>query len=544
MAEQIESQIKKPLVKTEQTQTTESVEKGTTQAIKKALPKVANALGTAVTAPVKFTGNAISKAVQSSVDTISKPINSGFEKIKDLSADLIVDMKGMAQDILDPGALTTMMTGSPLLGNMLSQSISNIKDAFVESYESTQNSINDRQSDRQDNQINSKISTNLDTVVAGIDIANGLLAQLVGTFNFFSKAMFNIQQEQLEETRLNMLRQAEQERERLLQERKKILPVQEEEKPEQNESLLESIFHFQLLKNTIGSILGTLGPFGRLLKSFLPFSLKGLKMLGKATGVIGIVLGAVSGLIEAFKVFKNGGSITEAISTFLVEFVKGFLEIPAMLIDWIAGLFGFELNLTKKLEEWTQPVIEGLTTTINWVKDFFVGFFEGIFNIGKWLGDKIATVVNFYIDVYKWIWDKIKTGFDLISNAFEKMFTPLIEFFDWVGNTFSSMKDKVKSWLPSWLGGSDDKDEKLINDNTSKIELSKESVKPIIERSKQITELQQPVQMTVINNNTNNMTQMSNNNAVGKTNMIVQSTLRNMDPTFNQSLMSSYIPNM
>jgi hypothetical protein len=117
--------------------------------------------------------------------------------------------------------------------------------------------------------------------------------------------------------------------------------------------------------------LGALVKFtGRLLLRSILIGLASLLTL--PLGVIAAIVlgfaGLVRGIKEAFQVFKDGGTFTDVLSTFMDGFTKGFLNFAFDAIDWVLSIFGIDLfpdNLGDKI---VNAVKELFTSIIDYIK--------------------------------------------------------------------------------------------------------------------------------------------------------------------------------
>ncbi len=524
MAENTESQIKAPIIKEETT--SQATESGVSNALKKALPKISNSINKGVVTPVKNASLFIGDSVRQGLNDVSVPFTKSAEKLKDFGRDLFVDATDMVKDVVSPGGLTTMLTGSPLLGALVGNKVSeawdyakdtvaNVRENFNEvkkQIDSPKDDIkNDIKDDNSDiitsvDDTNDSVTTKIGEVVSATDITNDLLFNLLNTNKSFNKLYRDGQVQLLKDKREEELRLAEAERERL-DALKKNQPeaITKEEKEDKEDGWFSNFF--KKLKGTSGGLLSSIGMIA--------------KLLAKALITLTVVVAAFNGIFTFFRELKNGASIKEALIAGLTDFIH-VLTLGLVDKDTIKGLVDF----------FVSPIY-----------DFIVGFGKGLFGVIEGLWNTIAGIWN-------GDWERVKSGLFKFGDSIEQIFSSIIDFFVDIVKSVWKIGEKIGGWFAKWFSD-DDKEEQKKKQlqqeeqlNNLKFNKSDESVKSIIESSKQITELQRPIQTTIINNNTNNMTQMSNNNAIGKTNMIIQSSLRNNDPTFNQCLISNMVPNM
>lgn len=549
MADNIENtSIKAPLKKEESTE--QAVHNGLADGIKKSLPKIIHSVNETTTKAFSKTVGFVSESISSGLREATSSINKGFSNIKDFGSDLFIDITDAAEDIISPGGLTTMMTGMPFLGAAIDNTVDKVKDTMSDFKDHLAMMLEDEDEDEDDrsyyanrisddlDETNSIVSNKLDEVVDATDVTNDLLFNMLNVNRSFNKLYKDGQVQLLKDKREQQLRDAEAERERLnaikkeREENRFELSKKEKDEEGEDSSFLETFFGLKALKGIFAAFL--IRPLLTVGKFLGKFSTKGLlpilKIGGKILGKAMFWLGIINSLIEGFKSLVKGGSFSEFLSTIVTEFVRGFIEIPTMIIDLIGDLLGYEWNLTELTDKFVDKI-----------KDWLIVSFDYIIN---WFTSSISKVFSAFSNNDMGIKKRILTFLEGLGELF---FKPVVDFGYWLGNILSNagkyIIEKAKSILPSWLGGQDD-----MNKNEEKIHTKfnnyKSNINPILENSKKITEMQRPIQTTIINNNTNNMTQMSNNNAIGKTNMIVNSSLRNMDPTFNQCIIGSYVPSM
>jgi len=117
------------------------------------------------------------------------------------------------------------------------------------------------------------------------------------------------------------------------------------------------------------------------------------KFAGKAVPGLNLVIGAITGLVDAIVVLANGGSATEAIAAFIGGIWDTVVGFPLMLADWAAEVvkfltFGFVdfTGITSTLREW-----------LSWdnIADIFTSWYAGL---EEWVG-KVTGFVSKVGDV-------------------------------------------------------------------------------------------------------------------------------------------------
>jgi len=202
-------------------------------------------------------------------------------------------------------------------------------------------------------------------------------------------------------------------------------------------------------------------------------------VLGKIALPITLIIGVLSGLEQAIVGFKEDG-IIGGIKGFLKgafdSIIGGLLDLIKDGLSWVLKLFGFD-NIAEVLDSfsfselysnWVDKVFElagkvfswlgeKTTAAIEWIKEKF----ELAGNVFSWLGEKTTAAIE---------WIKEKLGFgeedgfklpsfsigEMVTNAVEKIKNLFTSIFDFLPS-FEDIKGNIKSILPSWLGGSDDK---------------------------------------------------------------------------------------
>lgn len=536
--------IKAPLKKEESTE--QAVHNGLADGIKKSLPKIIHSVNETTTKAFSKTAGFVSESIGSGLREATSSINKGFSNIKDFGSDLFIDIADAAEDIISPGGLTTMMTGMPFLGAAVDNTVDKVKDTMSDFKDQLAMMLEDdededdrsyyvnRISDDLD-ETNSIVSNKLDEVVDATDVTNDLLFNMLNVNRSFNKLYKDGQVQLLKDKREQQLRDAEAEREWL-----NALKKEREEKrfevPEKEEK--ESWFSkfFNNIKEKSGGLLSG-------------FMLIG-KMLAKALVWVTAIVAAFNGLYTFFRDLSDGKSFKEALINGLTDFIH--------VLTW---------GLVDK-----DTVNSIVSMIIGPIVDFVTNIGKSLFSVGEGIYNMIAGI--FTAD-----FDRIKNGLIKFGEGIEGIFDSIINYFIDIFKSIYKIGEKIGGWFGKWFGDDDEEEEKSEKNNkeeriektvvtinrpmsqeeieemskrnrsieekiAARFEKYNSSTNPILENSKQITEMQRPIQTTIINNNTNNMTQMSNNNAVGKTNMIVNSSLRNMDPTFNQCIIGSYVPSM
>lgn len=538
--------IKAPLEKQETTE--QAIQNGLSDGVKKSLPKIIHTVNETTTKAFTKTAGFISESIGSGLKDATTSINKGISNIKDFGSDLFTDIIDAAKDIASPGGLTTMMTGMPFLGAAVDNTIDKVKDTMSDFKDQLAMSMEKDETEEEDdnsyyaNQIsddldetNNIVSSKLGEVVEATDVTNDLLFNMLNVNRSFNKLYKEGQVQLLKDKREQQLRDAEAERERL-----DALKKEREEKrfevPEKEEK--ESWFSkfFNNIKEKSGGLLSGLMLIG--------------KMLAKALMWVTAIVAAFNGLYTFFRDLSDGKSFKEALINGLTDFIH--------VLTW---------GLVDK-----DTVNSIVSMIIGPIVDFVTNIGKSLFSVGEGIYNMIAGI--FTAD-----FDRIKNGLIKFGEGIEGIFDSIINYFIDIFKSIYKIGEKIGGWFGGWFGDDDEEEEKSEKNNkeeriektvvtinrpmsqeeieemskrnrsieekiAARFEKYNSSTNPILENSKQITEMQRPIQTTIINNNTNNMTQMSNNNAVGKTNMIVNSSLRNMDPTFNQCIIGSYVPSM
>ena len=537
--------IKAPLEKQETTE--QAIQNGLSDGVKKSLPKIIHTVNETTTKAFTKTAGFISESIGSGLKDATTSINKGISNIKDFGSDLFTDIIDAAKDIASPGGLTTMMTGMPFLGAAVDNTIDKVKDTMSDFKDQLAMSMEKDETEEDDNsyyanqisddldETNNIVSSKLGEVVEATDVTNDLLFNMLNVNRSFNKLYKEGQVQLLKDKREQQLRDAEAERERL-----DALKKEREEKrfevPEKEEK--ESWFSkfFNNIKEKSGGLLSGLMLIG--------------KMLAKALIWVTAIVAAFNGLYTFFRDLSDGKSFKEALINGLTDFIH--------VLTW--GLIDKD--------------------TVNSIVSMIIGpIVDFVTNIGKSLFSVGEGIYNMIAGIFTADFDRIKNGLIKFGEGIEGIFDSIINYFIDIFKSIYKIGEKIGGWFGKWFGDDDEEEEKSEKNNkeeriektvvtinrpmsqeeieemskrnrsieekiAARFEKYNSSTNPILENSKQITEMQRPIQTTIINNNTNNMTQMSNNNAVGKTNMIVNSSLRNMDPTFNQCIIGSYVPSM
>lgn len=516
--------IKAPLEKQESTE--QAIQSGLSDGIKKSLPKIIHSVNETTTKAFTKTASFMSESIGSGLRDATSSINKGISSIKDFGSDLLEDIVDAAEDIVSPGGLATMMTGMPFLGAAVDNTIDRVKDTMSDFKDQLAMSM-EKNNDEDDrfyyanrisddlDETNNIVSNKLGEVVDATDVTNDLLFNMLNVNRSFNKLYKDGQVQLLKDKREQQLRDAEEERERL-DALKKERKEKSFEVPEKKEK--ESWFSkfFNNIKEKSGGLLGGLMMIG--------------KMLAKALMWVTAIVAAFNGLYTFFRDLSDGKSFKEALINGLTDFIH--------VLTW---------GLVDK-------------DTVNSIVSMFVGpIVDFITNIGKSLFSVGEGIYNMIAGIFTADFDRLKNGLFRFGEGIEGIFDSIINYFIDIFKNIYKIGEKIGGWFGKWFGNDEEKhnDEsfsifkkqnninKLTDENIStKFSNYSLDTNPILENSKQITEMQRPIQTTIINNNTNNTTQMSNNNAIGKTNMIVNSSLRNMDPTFNQCIIGSYVPSM
>ena len=176
-------------------------------------------------------------------------------------------------------------------------------------------------------------------------------------------------------------------------------------------------------------------------------------VLGKIALPITLIIGVLSGLEQAIVGFKEDG-IIGGIKGFLKgafdSIIGGLLDLIKDGLSWVLKLFGFD-NIAEVLDSFSFSELYS-----NWVDKVF----ELAGKVFSWLGEKTTAAIE---------WIKEKLGFEedgfklpsfsigeMVTNAVEKIKNLFTSIFDFLPS-FEDIKGNIKSILPSWLGGSDDK---------------------------------------------------------------------------------------
>lgn len=545
-----DTSIKAPIEKQETTE--QAIQNGLSEGIKKTLPKIIHSVNETTTKAFTKTAGFVSESINSGLKDATLSINKGLSNIKDFGSDLFTDVIDAAKDVVSPGGLTTMMTGMPFLGAAVDNTIDKVKDTmsdFKDQLAMSNERYNEEEEDDRSyyaNQIsddfdetNNIVSSKLGEVVEATDVTNDLLFNMLNVNKSFNKLYKDGQVHLLKDKREQQLREAEAERERLdalKKEREEIEP-EKDEKDEEKESWFSKFF--KSIKERSSGLLSGLMLIG--------------KMVAKALVWVTAIVAAFNGLYTFFKDLTDGKTFKEALINGLTDFIHvltwGLVDketVNNIVSMFIGPIVDFVTNIGKSLlsiGKGIYNIIAGIfDADLNRIKEGLLSFgagVEGIFN----------SIINYFMDILKTIY-KVGEGIfkigEKIGGGIAKWFN---KWFDDEEDEKIEQKTKSKDIdieLPrsKYVDDFIERNRLSKDENITKFDKYSSVVNPILENSKQITEIQRPVQTTIINNNTNNMTQMSNNNAIGKTNMIVNSSLRNMDPTFNQCIIGSFVPSM
>ena len=236
-----------------------------------------------------------------------------------------------------------------------------------------------------------------------------------------------------------------------------------------------------------GGLIGFFGSGGTLMDMFskvgglfskLAGVLKPFLALAKKFFVITFIISTIEGLIPAFEVFQEGGSIFEilmaGIEGFAASMIKiltfGFLDLEMLQlaatdgIEWVVDKFGLLwdgiVGLTDKLFKFMTFGFGDLESTMGLVKKVLFGVFDTIkfafsnfinlikFNFGfimdvltgnfSGVVDRLKTMFGFFVGGFKWIGEKVLGFFGrlggIVAKAFE--FSPIMIAFDLIKKAF------------------------------------------------------------------------------------------------------------
>ena len=175
----------------------------------------------------------------------------------------------------------------------------------------------------------------------------------------------------------------------------------------------------------VGSgIMGTLGGVGSVLDPIL-------KTLGKIAWPLTILLSVVDGFIAAFKTYEEGGGIGAMITSFLMgaleSFTVGFIEGLTTLVTWISDFFA-------DLPYYFGQLIDGL---LGFVSNMFEGdFLSTLWTAFKDLG--VAVGVLFW-NLINLLW---KIPYTLVTRVWDWMKSAGATFIDWGLNKLGLLSDE------------------------------------------------------------------------------------------------------
>ena len=155
-----------------------------------------------------------------------------------------------------------------------------------------------------------------------------------------------------------------------------------------------------------------------------------VKTLGKIAWPLTILLSVVDGFIAAFKTYEEGGGFSEIITSFLMgaleSFTVGFLDGLTTLVEWVSDFFA-------DLPYYFGELIDGLLNFVTGIfqGDFLATLLAAFANLGGALIDLIWNLLTL-------IWEIPKT---LVIRVWEWTKDAIATFIDWGLNKLGLMSD-------------------------------------------------------------------------------------------------------
>ena len=198
-----------------------------------------------------------------------------------------------------------------------------------------------------------------------------------------------------------------------------------------------------------------------MLAGFAPLLVPLLIVVG-VIAAVALVIASIKNAFDDFKAtLEETGSIFEALKVGFASLVANVLGIiPNLIIDFVAWIF-------KKLgwTEWAAKLKE--IDVVSFIKNGLLNIFT---KLGEWIGliydDYIKPLLAPLLKFFDPVISLIKTVFNFLLDAIQ----PVVDIITKIGAKVVDFVKGLIPKLPSWLGGGDDTEEKVIVPEIIKLE--------------------------------------------------------------------------